>query len=98
MYVSEPIAPAANTSSRSGLLSQLFLLLVLLLVVLFVAGCRSTDPQPSTEAGVAGSSALTLSSAGLRTANFPRSSPVMAPTILRRLHGPSHRQQPRAWF
>lgn len=71
MYVSEPIAPAAHSSSRSGLLSQLFLLLVLLLVVLFVTGCRSADPQPSTEAGVAGSSALTLSSAGLRDGKFP---------------------------
>ncbi|MGA8742285.1 MAG: YbhB/YbcL family Raf kinase inhibitor-like protein [Terracidiphilus sp.] len=71
MHVCEPIAPAANTNSRSRFLLQIFLLLVLLLMAPFVGGCRSTDPQPSTEAGIAGSSTLTLSSASLRDGKFP---------------------------
>jgi Raf kinase inhibitor-like YbhB/YbcL family protein len=71
MHLCEPIAPATNTSNPSGLLFQIFLLLVLLLMAPFVAGCRSDDPPPSHPASTAGSAALTLSSTSLQDGKFP---------------------------
>ncbi len=71
MRLSQPISLEVNTSHQSGLLLQIFLLLVLLFMAPFVAGCRSSDPPSSPSATAAGNAALTLSSANLQDGKFP---------------------------
>jgi Raf kinase inhibitor-like YbhB/YbcL family protein len=71
MHLSQSIPPAVNASNQSGFLLQVILLLVLLLMAPFVAGCRSTDPPPSPSPPSAGSAALTLSSTSLQNGKFP---------------------------
>jgi|ERR1700739_1014960 len=76
MHLCEPISPAANTTTFSGLLLRIFLLFSLLLAAPFLAGCRHADPPPApgTTRAAAASPSLTLSSSGLQNGKVPKDS------------------------
>ena len=73
MHLSQSISPAAFFGNQAGLMLRILLLLALLLVAPFLAGCRHTDPPgPAAARGAAANAALTLSSASLRDGKIPR--------------------------
>ena len=66
MHLSEPIFPAAYFGNQAGLFLRILLLVTLLLIAPFLAGCRHGDAhEPAPSAGAAGNAAITLSSSSL---------------------------------
>jgi Raf kinase inhibitor-like YbhB/YbcL family protein len=74
MHLCEPISPAAYISNQAGLMLRIFLLIALLLVAPFLAGCRrhSDPPEPAPASGAAVNVAITLSSSSLQDGRIPR--------------------------
>ena len=73
MHLCEPISPAAHISNQAGLMLRIFLLIALLLVAPFLAGCRHNDPpEPAAASGAAANVAITLSSSSLQDGTIPK--------------------------
>ncbi len=74
MHLSEPIFPAAYFGNQAGLFLRILLLVTLLLIAPFLAGCRhsSDSHEPAPSAGAAGNAAITLSSSSLPDGRIPK--------------------------
>jgi hypothetical protein len=74
MHLCEPTSLAAFVSHQAGLMLRIVLLIALLLVAPFLAGCRHSDPpEPAAAAGAsAANMAITLSSSSLQNGTIPR--------------------------
>lgn len=67
MHLYEPIFPARHIHFHSSLMWRILLLLGLLLLAPFLAGCRHSSPALAAAAGV-----ITLSSSSLESGTVPR--------------------------
>jgi hypothetical protein len=95
MHLFESTYPTSLFDHSAGLLARILLLLALLLVAPFLAGCRGTNP-PAANSAVASattSATITLSSDSLANGT---SSPATAQTGHRRSNGPLRRPRQRA--
>jgi Raf kinase inhibitor-like YbhB/YbcL family protein len=73
MHLSEPIFPTAYFGNQAGLFLRVLLLVSLLLIAPFLAGCRHTDaPEPAPSSGAAANAAITLSSSSLPDGKIPK--------------------------
>ena len=74
MHLSETALPHAWVDHSAGLMLRILLLLALLLIAPFLAGCRHHDagPEPTPAAGVSTNAALMLTSSDLQSGQFPR--------------------------
>ena len=74
MHLHQPISDLLHFGDFPGFMLRIILLLTLLLVAPFLAGCRRSDPPPEHAAAASSASAapLTLSSASLQDGKFPK--------------------------
>jgi Raf kinase inhibitor-like YbhB/YbcL family protein len=73
MHLSEPISPIAYFGNQAGLFLRVLLLVTLLLIAPFLAGCRHSDAhEPAPSSGAAANAAITLSSGSLPDGKIPK--------------------------